>query len=69
MELGREFIDCGVKAVILIGGGEPLAHRKIGEFIELMGVNDVHIGITTNGTFIDRHLEAISEHSRWTRVS
>ena len=69
LELGREFIDCGVKAVILIGGGEPLAHKRIGEFIELMGVNDVHIGITTNGSFIDRHLDVISEYSKWTRVS
>jgi len=69
LELGREFIDCGVKAVILIGGGEPLAHKKIGEFIELMGTNDVHIGITTNGSFIDRHIEVISEYSKWTRVS
>lgn len=69
MEIGREFIDVGVKAVILIGGGEPLAHRRIGEFIELMGTNDIHIGITTNGSFIDRHLQAISRYSKWTRVS
>ncbi len=69
LELGKEFIECGVKAVILIGGGEPLAHKKIGEFIELMGTNDVHIGITTNGSFIDRHIDAISEYSKWTRVS
>lgn len=69
LELGQEFIDCGVKAVILIGGGEPLAHRRIGDFITLMGKNDVHIGITTNGSFIDRHLEVISEYSKWTRVS
>lgn len=69
MELGREFIECGVKAVILIGGGEPLAHRKVGEFIELMGTNDIHVGITTNGSFIDRHLEVISKYSKWTRVS
>lgn len=69
LEIGMEFIDCGVKAVILIGGGEPLAHRKIGEFIELMGRNDVHIGITTNGSFIERHLKVISEHAKWTRVS
>lgn len=69
LELGREFIDSGVKAVILIGGGEPLAHKKIGEFMELMGTNDVHIGITTNGSFIDRHIDAISEYSKWTRVS
>jgi MoaA/NifB/PqqE/SkfB family radical SAM enzyme len=69
LELGREFIECGVKAIILIGGGEPLAHRRIGEFIELMGQNDVHIGITTNGSFIDRHLGPISQYSKWTRVS
>jgi len=69
LNLGREFIDCRVKAVILIGGGEPLAHRKIGELIRLLGENDIHIGITTNGSFIDRHLEVISEYSKWTRVS
>jgi MoaA/NifB/PqqE/SkfB family radical SAM enzyme len=69
MGLGQEFLDCGVKAVILIGGGEPLAHRKIGEFIELLGSNGVHIGITTNGSFIDRYLEPISMYSKWTRVS
>lgn len=69
MSLGGEFIEAGVKAVILIGGGEPLAHRSIGSFIEMMGKNDVHIGITTNGSFIDRHLAVIAEHSKWTRVS
>ena len=67
MELGREFIDCGVKAVILIGGGEPLVHKKIGDFIELMGTNNIHIGITTNGTLIDRYIDVISTYSQWTR--
>ena len=69
MSLGQELIDCGVKAVILIGGGEPLAHPKIGDFITLLGQNDVHIGITTNGTFIDRYLEPISKYVQWTRIS
>ena len=69
MELGREFIDCGVKAVILIGGGEPLVHKKIGDFIELMGTNNIHIGITTNGTLIDRYIDVISTYSQWTRIS
>jgi MoaA/NifB/PqqE/SkfB family radical SAM enzyme len=69
MELGEEFIECGVKAVILIGGGEPLTHPKTGDFITLMGENDIHIGITTNGTFIDRFINQISEYSSWTRVS
>lgn len=69
LELGQEMINFGVKAVILIGGGEPLAHRKVGELIALLGKNDVHIGITTNGSFIDRHLDMIAEYSKWTRVS
>ena len=69
MSLGEEFIDCGVRAVILIGGGEPLAHPKTGDFISLMGENDINIGITTNGSFIDRFINPISEYSNWTRVS
>ena len=69
MEMGRDFIDCGVKAVILIGGGEPLAHPQTGKLISLLGENDIHIGITTNGSFIHRFLEPIAEFSNWTRVS
>jgi len=69
IELGNEFILGGVKAVVLIGGGEPLAHPNIGAFMKLLGENDVHIGITTNGTFINKYLDEISEFSKWTRVS
>lgn len=69
LTLGQELIDAGVKAVILIGGGEPLAHPKVGQLMELLGTHDVHIGITTNGSFIDRYLPIISEYSKWTRVS
>lgn len=69
LELGKEFYEIGVKAVILIGGGEPLAHPKAGELIDYLGRHDVHIGITTNGYFIDRYMEPIAEYSKWTRVS
>ena len=55
--------------VILIGGGEPLAHPKTGDFISLMGENNINIGITTNGSFIDKFINPISEYSNWTRVS
>jgi MoaA/NifB/PqqE/SkfB family radical SAM enzyme len=69
MSLGQEFIDSGVNAVILIGGGEPLAHRKVGDLMTLLGKNDIHIGITTNGTLMDRYMDIISQYSSWTRVS
>lgn len=69
LELGKEFKDIGVKAVILIGGGEPLAHPAVGDLIDYLGKNDIHVGITTNGYFIDRHMDVIAEYSKWTRVS
>ncbi|RLA49454.1 MAG: radical SAM protein [Gammaproteobacteria bacterium] len=69
LKLGREFYQAGVKAVVLIGGGEPLAHPAVGEFMEYLGEHDIHIGITTNGTFIRKHLDVIAKYSRWTRVS
>jgi len=69
LSLGKEFIDIGVKAVILIGGGEPLAHPRAGMLIELLGSNDVHVGITTNGSFIDRSIVQIAKYVQWTRVS
>ncbi len=69
LQIADELIAGKVKAVILIGGGEPLSHPKIGEVIQKLGESDVQIGITTNGTFIDRHLEVIAKYSFWTRVS
>lgn len=69
LALAEEFVQEGVKAVILIGGGEPLTHPAIGEVINYFGENMVQVGITTNGTLIDRYISAISEYSNWTRVS
>lgn len=69
LELGHEMVQAGVKGVILIGGGEPLAHPKIGNLIKLLGESNVAIGITTNGTFIQRHEEEIAKYASWTRVS
>ncbi len=69
LSLGVELKNAGVKALILIGGGEPLMHPVIGEFIRYLGENDVHLGITTNGTLIDRYLDIIARFSSWTRIS
>ena len=69
LEIAQEMKEAGVKAVILIGGGEPLAHPAVGEFMEYLGKNDIHIGITTNGCLIDRYMDIIAEYASWTRVS
>ena len=69
LSLGDEMIDAGVKGVILIGGGEPLAHPKAGELMQKFGENDVQLGITTNGTLLHKYQDVIAQHSHWTRVS
>lgn len=69
MQLAGELVEAGIKAVILIGGGEPLAHPKAGEFITYMGEHNVSIGITTNGVLISRYIEPISKYANWTRIS
>jgi MoaA/NifB/PqqE/SkfB family radical SAM enzyme len=69
IKLIDEMIEAGVKAVILIGGGEPMMHPSIGDVIKKLGKANVKIGITTNGLFLKKYLEVTSEYSSWVRVS
>jgi MoaA/NifB/PqqE/SkfB family radical SAM enzyme len=69
LNLTNEMIDAGVKAVILIGGGEPMMHPAIGEVIRRLGEADVRIGITTNGLYLRKYLDVTAEYSSWVRVS
>ncbi|GAA1796034.1 radical SAM protein [Planosporangium flavigriseum] len=68
-ELAAELAECGVQAVVLIGGGEPLAHPGTGDVIRVLGENSIAIGVVTNGTMIDRHLDALAKYASWVRVS
>ncbi len=68
-ELAIEIVDAGVKAVIMIGGGEPLAHKDSGWIIDYFGEHGVHVGVTTNGTLIDRHIDCLANNTKWVRVS
>ena len=69
LEIGKELKDIGVKGVVLIGGGEPLAHPAIGKLMNYFGENDISIGITTNGSFIKKYIDIIANYASWTRVS
>jgi hypothetical protein len=68
-ELVGELIEGGVKAVILIGGGEPMMHPETDWIIRTFGSHGVHLGITTNGLYLKKHLDALSEFANWVRVS
>jgi MoaA/NifB/PqqE/SkfB family radical SAM enzyme len=62
-------VEAGVKGVILIGGGEPLVHRSIGRVITTLSDGGVQLGMVTNGTLIDRHLDVLADRMSWIRVS
>lgn len=64
-----ELVSCGVKAVVLIGGGEPLLHKGIENALITLHNANVKIGIVTNGTMIDRYKDVLSYTTNWLRVS
>ena len=69
LQFPKEFQETGIQAVILIGGGEPLTHPRIGDFIVECQSRDIHVGLTSNGTLIDRYLQEIATGCSWVRVS
>lgn len=68
-ELAREMVDAGVKAVILIGGGEPLAHPEIRWVIDYLHDHGVKLGLTTNGTLMHKFMDILPTKFDWIRVS
>ncbi|MEU6808268.1 radical SAM protein [Streptomyces sp. NPDC046831] len=69
VELAEELTRTGVRAVILIGGGEPLLHRAIDTVIETLHHAGIRIGLVTNGTQIHRHIDHLAGMLSWVRVS
>ena len=68
-ELAKEFVEIGVKAVVLIGGGEPMAHPEFGTLVDYFHENDIHVGVTSNGTLIDKYAHSLAHHTKWVRIS
>lgn len=68
MQLAREFHQVGVRAVVLIGGGEPMAHPKFGDIVRSFTDMGIQVGVTTNGTLISKFMEE-SALTKWLRVS
>jgi len=69
MKLASELVDTGVKAVIFVGGGEPLIHPAMAQAIEICGRGGLKIGIITNGTQLGKYTELLARYAEWVRVS
>jgi len=59
----------GTKSIILIGGGEPLLHPNTIQILEEIKKRDFKLGITTNGTQLNKYSDKIAECADWIRVS
>ncbi len=68
-EMAKEFAEIGVKAVVLIGGGEPMAHPEFGTLVDYFYENDIHVGVTSNGTLIHKYLDSLAQRTKWVRIS
>lgn len=67
-DLANEFVKAGVKAVVLIGGGEPMAHPEFGWILKYFHDAGLHTGVTTNGTLLKKFQEECVT-TKWLRVS
>ena len=59
-DIAREFKDFGIKAVVLIGGGEPMAHPEFGTIVDYFHDSGIHVGVTSNGTLIRKNLHTLA---------
>ncbi len=69
LKLADEFKEIGVRAVVLIGGGEPMAHKEFGRLVESFASKDIHIGVTTNATLMKKYIDTCANNVSWLRVS
>ncbi|MDH6139960.1 MoaA/NifB/PqqE/SkfB family radical SAM enzyme [Kitasatospora sp. GP30] len=69
LALAEELVAMDVRAVILIGGGEPLAHRGTRKVLRTLGEAGIAIGVVTNGTMIRQNLDELARYASWVRVS
>ncbi|MER7701975.1 radical SAM protein [Kitasatospora sp. NPDC097605] len=67
--LAEELVSMNVRAVVLIGGGEPLAHRGTRQVLRILGEAGLAVGVVTNGTMIDKNLDELASYASWVRVS
>jgi MoaA/NifB/PqqE/SkfB family radical SAM enzyme len=71
MNLCKDFVDMGVRAVNWTGGGEPTLNRHLKEAIEYCGSNGIKMGMFTNGTLFDKWdmFETLVNNMTWVRIS
>ena len=65
----EEFAKCGVKAVTLTGGGEPLMYPDIEDTIDTFIGCGINVGLVTNGLLLHKIHKSTLEKLMWCRIS
>jgi len=67
----KDFVEMGVRAVNWTGGGEPTINKHLKEAIIYLGQSKIKMGMFTNGTLLDKWnlFEAIVDNMTWVRFS
>ena len=70
MEVTEELQGLGLRAVTIVGSGEPTLHPRISDIITGLGELGLDVGMYTNGSCItDKTADAIAEHMTFVRFS
>ena len=69
LEVLEDFKSMGVKAVTYSGGGEPLLHKNITDFMERTLFFGIDLSIITNGQLLFGERAELLAFARWVRVS
>lgn len=67
--LVESFTTLGVKAVTVVGGGEPTLHKSCGWFLSELGSRGIYTGLTTNGIRLEEVFKNPIDNVAWIRVS
>jgi wyosine [tRNA(Phe)-imidazoG37] synthetase (radical SAM superfamily) len=71
MNLCKDFVEMGVRAINWTGGGEPTLNKHLKEAIQYCGQNGIKMGIFTNGVLFDKWdlFETMVDNMTWVRFS
>ena len=59
----------GLKSVIYVGNGEPLAYKRFPEITNFVHKNKLEQGMFTNGFLIHRYMKELSDYFTFVRIS
>lgn len=63
------FVEIGIMALILTGGGEPLLHTEISKVILSARKRELKLGLITNGKLLEKYAQTFDGSLSWLRVS